>query len=74
MAEHLRDVAHRYREGILIEVGEPRHAVIDIEPGDAPIVGGFLEGPVRIVSVQRRQSGRWDVEFVELVEAGPSRP
>ena len=71
MAEHLRDVARKFREGTLVPEGEPRHAVITIEPGDAPTVGGFLDGPSRIVSVQRRQSGRWDIEFVELVEAGP---
>jgi hypothetical protein len=73
MAEHLRDVARRFVDGELVAVGEPRHAVIDIESGAAPIAGGFLEGPVRIVSAQRRQSGRWDVEFVDLIEAEPSR-
>jgi hypothetical protein len=71
MAEHLRDVARKFQEGKLVEEGEPQHAVITIEPGDAPAVGGFLDGPTRIVSVQRRQSGRWDIEFVQLVEAGP---
>ena len=72
MAEHVRDVARNFQEGKLVAVGEPRHAVIDIEPEDAPVVGGFLEGPVQIVSIQRRQNGRWDVEFVDLVETESS--
>lgn len=70
MAEDLRDVARRFREGRLVPVGEPQHAVMSGVPGYPYTQGEFLAGPSRIVSVQRRQSGQWDIEFVRLVEAG----
>lgn len=71
MAEDLRDVARRFREGSLVESGESGHALVSSEPGYRPAQGEFLAGPSRIISVRRRQDGRWDVEFVPLVEAAP---
>ncbi len=71
MAEDLRDVARRFREGKLVVSGEPEHAVMTGDPGYPYTQGEFLAGPSRIVSVQRRQSGQWDIEYVRLVEAGP---
>ncbi len=74
MAEDLRETARRFFEGTLVPKGEPQHAVMTSEPGYAPTAGEFLAGPSRIVSVKRRPSGQWDIEFVELVEAPGAAP
>ena len=72
MAEDLRDAARKYREGKLVQSGEPEHAIVTREPGYPPTAGEFLAGPSQTVSVHRRQDGRWDIEFVHLVSADPS--
>jgi len=70
--QNLSDVARRFREGELVEKGKPQHATMAADSKIPPTVGGFLPGPSRIVSVKRRRDGQWDIEFVQLVEAGPS--
>ena len=74
MAEDLRDVARKFREGELVENGELEHAIMTSESGYPPSVGEYLASPSRIVSVQRRQDGQWDIEFGRLVEPESSEP
>ena len=74
MAEDLREIARGFQEGALIPIGELQHAVMTSQPGHPLTAGGFLPGPSRIVSAQRRPSGSWDVEFVRLVEAAGAFP
>ena len=68
VAENLHEVARRFVDGELVEKGELGHTIMTTEPEYPPAVGEFIAGPSRIVSVQRRPDGRWDIEFVRLVE------